>query len=42
MAESSQVIKDADTEALELQEALKSVGESLRSAVVNVLGGKMT
>jgi hypothetical protein len=42
MAKSSQVIKDADTEALELQEALKSVGESLRSAVVNVLGGKMT
>jgi hypothetical protein len=42
MSESSQVIKDADTEARELQEALKSVGESLRSAVVNVLGGKMT
>ena len=42
MAEPSQVIKDADTEARELQEALKSVGDSFRSAVVNAFGGKMT
>lgn len=42
MVEPSQVIKDADTEARELQDALKSVGDSFRSAVVYALGGKMT
>ena len=42
MAESPNPIKDPEAEAIELQAALKAVGESFRTVVAKVYGGKMT
>jgi hypothetical protein len=42
MADSPRPIQDPEVEALELQAALKAVGESFRSVVAKVSGGKVT
>jgi hypothetical protein len=42
MSDSKGTIKDPEAEALELQAALRAVGESFRTAVAKVSGGKVT
>lgn len=42
MAQVPNPIKDPESEAVELQAALKAVGESFRTVVAKVYGGKMT
>jgi hypothetical protein len=42
MIASPNPIKDPEAEAIELQAALKAMGESFRTVVAKVYGGKMT